>query len=116
MRENEKAMERNMETMLDAFQQKSTHNHDKMNELREDQKVFVKLGEQLMQQMKQQQTVIDKLSKRLEDKENTPPVIPKKNEREKHLCPNCKQTVFHKATNCPEINAEKRWPGWTTRL
>jgi hypothetical protein len=43
-------------------------------------------------------------------------VVPKKNEREKHLCPNCKQTVFHKATNCPEINAEKRWPGWTTRL
>jgi hypothetical protein len=119
MRASEKAMENNMETLLDAFQQKTTHNNDEINEIREDQKVFVKLGEQLMQQMKKQQEVIDKLSKRLEDKENSPPgvpVVPKKNEREKHLCPNCKQTVFHKATNCPEINAEKRWPGWTTRL
>jgi DNA repair exonuclease SbcCD ATPase subunit len=95
---------------------KLTHNNEEINEIKEDQKVFVKLGKQLMQQMKQQQEIIDKLSKRFKDKENAPPIVPKTQGRQKHVCPNCKQNVFHKPANCPVINEEKHWPGWSTCL
>jgi hypothetical protein len=140
MRAKEKEMEKNLEQFVDEFHQNSTINKVEINAIKEDQKVFVTLGEKLMQQMKTQQDIIEKLSKRLENKENATPnstntqqdTIDKltkrvaeaekrtkqrgEREKQKHECPNCKQAVFHQPANCPEINEAKRWPGWTTRL
>jgi hypothetical protein len=129
-KENE--MQTSIENFMDSIQQSKTNNSEEINAIKEDQKVFVTLGEQLLSQMKMQQEVITKLSKRLDAKENSPPnvVTPaaaaaaaaataanaSKRESQKHLCPTCKVLVFHKPPNCPEINEAKRWPGWTTRL
>ena len=55
------------------------------------------------------------------DKENTPPggnVNPGNDtgttKRKKKKCPHCGKTVFHKAAECYELeaNASKRWTGW----
>ena len=55
------------------------------------------------------------------DKENTPPggnVNPGNDtgttKRKKKKCPHCRKTVFHKAAECYELeaNASKRWTGW----
>jgi hypothetical protein len=140
MREKEKEMVQGIEHFMGEYQQNSTVNKEEINAIKEDQQVFVTLGEKLMLQMKSQQDVIEKLSKRLENKENAPPrsetkqqdIIDKlskrvaeaekrtkqkgEREKQKHECPNCKQSVYHQPTNCPEINEAKRWPGWTTRL
>ena len=109
-----------MEHFVESLQQSANNNSKELNEVKEDQKVFGKLGEQLLQQMKKQQEVIEKLSQRLEqtekkDNEKTPRNQTNRNAL-KHLCPNCKQQVFHKEANCPETNIAKRWPGWTSQL
>ena len=139
MREKEKQLEKNLEELMDGVHQHSHNNQAEINAIKEDQKVFVTLGDKLMQQMKAQQGIIEKLSKRLENKENAPPgstttqqdTIDKLTKRvaeaekrtnrgdkqkQKHDCPNCKQPVYHQPENCPEINEAKRWAGWTTRL
>jgi ribosomal protein L33 len=126
MRTKEKEMESNMEQFVQAFQQNANSNTEELNEVKDGQKVFGDLSKQLVEQMKNQQVVIDKLAKRLEEsekkgkengyeKEKTPRDTTKRDAL-KHLCPICKQQCFHKEVNCPETNEAKRWPGWTTRL
>ena len=52
----QEAKDKEMETQLESFmqsgQENATNNTDELNEMREDQKVFVKLGEKMMAQMK----------------------------------------------------------------
>jgi hypothetical protein len=139
MREKDKEMAQDIEHFMGEYQQNTTVQKEEINAIKEDQQVFVTLGEKLMLQMKTQQEVIEKLSKRLENKENAPPRSESKqqdtidkltkrvaeaekksklkaNSDKKHECPNCKQAVYHQPANCPEINEAKRWTGWTTRL
>jgi hypothetical protein len=120
MRAKEKQIGDDLEEFMETLQQTSHNDNEAINELKEDQKTFVKLGEQLVEQMKKQQEIIDKLTKRVEAKETTAPRPPNPQgdgqSRQKHQCPKCKKMVFHKEANCPEINEAKRWPGWTTCL
>ncbi len=43
---------------------------------------------------------------------------PKRPRPKKHLCPNCKKMVIHKATDCYELeaNKDKRFEGWKSAI
>ena len=102
------AKETEMQTSLENFMDSmlKNNNTEEINAIKDDQQVFVKLGEQLMTQMKEQKDVIAKLAKRLKTKEtaatnerqfvdpNAPPTAAEKRESQKHLCPTCKTNVF----------------------
>jgi hypothetical protein len=114
MRAKEKQMGEDLEQFMETMQQTNNNDNEAINELKEDQKTFVKLGEQLVEQMKRQQETIDRLTKQVAASEQNG--RRDRTNREKHKCPNCKTMVFHRDANCPEINEAKRWPGWKTAL
>jgi hypothetical protein len=120
MQAKEKQIEEDLGQFMETLQHKANNDNEAINELKEDQKTFVTLGQQLVEQMKKQEEIIDKLSKCMKAKERISPSNPHHQgdgkSRDKQPCPNCKKMVFHKEVNCPEINEAKRWLGWTTAL
>jgi type I site-specific restriction endonuclease len=73
MQIKEKEMDQNLEAFIESFQKNLNTNQEEINEIKQEQQGFNTLGAWLMNQMKAQQAIIEKLSQRLEDKENTPP-------------------------------------------
>lgn len=116
MRTQETQIGAEIEQFMETLKQKSSTDNEAINELKEDQKTFVTLGQTLVEQMKKQQETIDKLTKQMDATNRNPPQGDGRNTREKHRCPTCKKMCFHKEANCPETNEAKRWPGWTTSL
>ena len=123
MRDNEAAIETQLNSYLETAHETAQANTEELNALREGQNVFVKLGEQLMSQMKVQQDLINKMAAQLEEEKSqrnpstrTPRNRNAAQKPEKHECPTCKMMCLHKPENCPEINEAKRWNGWTSRL
>lgn len=73
MKEKNLKMEADLEQYLAAINEKATSDSDEINAIKEDQKSFVTMGKQLVAQMQKQQEMIETLSKKLADKENSPP-------------------------------------------
>ena len=123
MRDNEAAIETQLNSYLETAHETAQANTEELNALREGQNVFVKLGEQLMSQMKVQQDLINKMAAQIEEEKShrnpstrTPRDRNSAQRPEKHECPTCKMMCLHKPENCPETNEAKRWNGWTSRL
>jgi hypothetical protein len=69
MRTQETQIREELEQFMETLQQKTTTENEAINELKEDQKTFVTLGQQLVDQMKKQQETIDKMSRHMDSNE-----------------------------------------------